>query len=129
MTTIRKLTSTNALNEQQFKETCPMQYAMLQIGGRWKLMLLWYIHVGVDRYSALRRAIPAVTAKVLTQQLRELEADGLIERTVVALRPLHVCYALTSRGAGLVPILAALNTWASDEQQTLAPSSNQRDAA
>jgi DNA-binding HxlR family transcriptional regulator len=94
-----------------------MQYAMLQIGGRWKLMLLWYIHVGVDRFSTLGQHIPAVSTKMLSEQLRELEADGLIRRTVVSPRPLHVAYALSERGAGLVPILAALNTWASDEQQ------------
>jgi DNA-binding HxlR family transcriptional regulator len=72
---------------------------------------------GVNRFSALRRHIPAVTSRVLTQQLRELETDGLIERTIVSSRPLHVTYVLTRRGEELVPILAALNTWASNEQK------------
>jgi DNA-binding HxlR family transcriptional regulator len=115
MATARKPTSTNALNVQYLQTACPMQYAMEQIGGRWKLMLLWYIHVGVNRFSTLRQHIPAVTLRVLTQQLRELADDGLIERTVVSSRPLHVSYTLTEKGAGLVPILAALNAWASDD--------------
>lgn len=112
MTTLRKQTSTNFHNLQQIKVTCPMQYAMQKLGGRWKLIILWYVHRGINRFSSLKSRIEDITPKMLAQQIRQLEADGLLIRSIVSERPIHVEYALTESGKKLLPVLNALNTWA-----------------
>lgn len=76
------------------------------------MTILWYIHVDINRFSLLKSRIPDITPKMLAQQLRELEGDGLIVRVVQSERPLHVEYSLTTSGCTLLPILDALNTWA-----------------
>lgn len=81
------------------------------------MTILWYIHAGVNRFSLLRSRIPDITSKMLTQQLRELEGDGLLVRVVQSERPIHIEYTLTTRGHALLPILDALNTWAVREQE------------
>ncbi|GAB4124111.1 MAG: hypothetical protein Fur005_31000 [Roseiflexaceae bacterium] len=90
---------------------------MQLLGGHWKLMIVWYVHKEVNRFSLLRRAIPNITTKMLTQQLREMEKDGLLVRIVRNERPAHVDYVLTPAGTALIPILDALNTWAVHEQE------------
>lgn len=106
--TDRKRTSTNHRNEAELLEGCALASAMRVIGGRWKQMLLWYVHHGIARFSALRRTIPNITEKMLYQQLRELERDGLVLR-VTSGRAVH--YELTVLARGLVPILAELERW------------------
>jgi DNA-binding HxlR family transcriptional regulator len=89
--------------------SCNMELALGVIGGKWKPLILWYLRGGETmRFSALRRAMPAITQKMLTQQLRELESDGLLTRTVFAEVPPRVEYALTELGRGIIPILEAL---------------------
>lgn len=74
-------------------------------------MILHMLSSGTLRFGELKKNIPPVSQKVLTQQLRELEADGIVSRTVYAEVPLKVEYALTSRGVSLTPILDALYRW------------------
>lgn len=81
------------------------------IGGKWKAAILWHIHSKTRRFNELQRLIPGVTHKVLAQQLRELERDGVLSRTVYAVVPPVVEYALTERGHTLWPILDALCAW------------------
>jgi DNA-binding HxlR family transcriptional regulator len=81
------------------------------IGGKWKPMILFYMREGVTRFGGLRRAIPGITPKMLAQQLRELEADGIVTRKVYAEVPPRVEYALTEKGETLKPILAAMCKW------------------
>lgn len=89
--------------------SCNMELALGVIGGKWKPLILWYLRdVATMRFSALRRAMPAITQKMLTQQLRELESDGLLTRTVFAEVPPRVEYALTDLGRGIIPILESL---------------------
>ncbi len=89
--------------------SCSMELALALIGGKWKPLILWYLRDGqAKRFSALRRAMPIITQKMLTQQLRELEADGLITRTVHAEVPPRVEYDLTGLGQDIIPILEAL---------------------
>jgi DNA-binding HxlR family transcriptional regulator len=80
--------------------------------GRWKLLILFHLFGGtVLRFSDLERAIPAISQKVLTQQLRQLEGDGMVSRIVYAEVPPRVEYQLTSWGEALCPALDALLTW------------------
>ena len=81
--------------------------------GRWKLVILFQLFGGkVQRFSELERSIPGITQKMLGQQLRQLEADGLVIRTVYSQIPPKVEYSLTAWGQELCPALDAMLTWA-----------------
>ncbi len=114
MTCVKKSTSTNAANEEYIRHTCPMQYALAQIAGRWKILLLWYIHLGANRFSLLKKRVPA-TGKMLSQQLKELESSGLLIKTSYADVPPRIEYALTDKAQALLPVLQALNVWGKQE--------------
>lgn len=89
--------------------SCSMELSLAVIGGKWKPLILWHLRGGgIMRFSALRRAMPVITQKMLTQQLRELAADGLVTRTVHAEVPPRVEYGLTDLGRGIIPILESL---------------------
>ena len=90
---------------------CAMEMTIDLIGGKWKALLLWNLSLGTRRFNELRRQFPNVTQKMLTQQLRDLENNGLITRTIYAEMPPHVEYALTDFGMTLMPVLQAMNQW------------------
>lgn len=81
------------------------------IGGKWKPIILHMLSAGTMRFGELNRNIPPVSQKMLTQQLRELEADGIVKRKVYAEVPPRVEYSLTDRGVTLKPILDDLYAW------------------
>ena len=83
----------------------PVELAMDQIGGTWKMPILWRLRDKVMRYSELRRAIHHISDKMLTTQLRELEEDGYITRKVYAVVPPKTEYTLTDRGRQAIPII------------------------
>lgn len=90
---------------------CAVEAALQYIDGKWKGVILYHLLSGTLRFNEIRRAIPSVTQRMLTNQLRELEADGLVERTVYAQVPPKVEYSLTARGRTLQPVLSALKAW------------------
>ncbi len=92
-------------------EGCPVEAALEVIGGKWKGLALYHLIDGPVRFNALRRQIGGVTQRVLTKQLRELEADGLVHREVFPVVPPKVEYSLTTKGASLRAILLALRDW------------------
>jgi DNA-binding HxlR family transcriptional regulator len=99
-----------------------VERALHGLEGRWKLLILFQLFGGqVQRFSALERAIPGVTQKMLAQQLRQLERDGLVHRTVYPEVPPRVEYALTPWGQSLCPVLDALLTWADSRPTVAAP--------
>ena len=91
---------------------CPAEATIGVIGGRWKVPIVWYLFSGTRRFSELRRALPACTQKMLTQQLRELEEDGVVSRKVYPQVPPKVEYSLTDRGRSLKPVVEAMCRWA-----------------
>lgn len=91
--------------------TCPMELVVHLISGKWKAVILWNLSEGALRYSEINRRFPDVTEKVLTSQLRSLEADGLITRTVYPEVPARVEYDLSELGMTLIPILKEVNIW------------------
>jgi DNA-binding HxlR family transcriptional regulator len=90
---------------------CPVTATMQLIGGKWKIIILWAITNNVNRFGALQRAIPDITKKMLTSELRALEAEGLISRKVYAVVPPKVEYSITPLGASLGPVLNAMGDW------------------
>ena len=90
---------------------CPVEATLELIGGKWKGIILYHLLSGKLRFSELKRQIPCVTQLILTKQLRELEADGLVTRMVHAEVPPRVEYELTSDGMTLRAILNSLKKW------------------
>jgi DNA-binding HxlR family transcriptional regulator len=90
---------------------CPVEAAVALIDGKWKCVILFHLLEGTMRFNELRRRLPGVTARMLTNQLRELEQDGLITRTVYAQVPPKVEYDLSPLGRSLQPVLGALKQW------------------
>lgn len=93
------------------KARCAAEVALAMLEGRWKVLILRELFSGTRRFGELQRAVDGVSQKVLTEQLRELESDGLISRTIFAQVPPRVEYALTPRGRSLKTVLAALHQW------------------
>lgn len=90
---------------------CPVEATLGLVGGKYKALILWKLIPGAMRFSELRRAVPAATPKMLTQQLRELEEDGLVHREVFPVVPPRVEYSLTSFGQTIRPVLEAMYSW------------------
>jgi DNA-binding HxlR family transcriptional regulator len=91
---------------------CEKELTLAVIGGKWKLIILWHLCLeGTKRFSELKRMIPHITQKMLTNQLRELEDDLLVERKVYAEVPPRVEYSLTEYGTSLMPVLRLMYDW------------------
>lgn len=93
---------------------CPVEACMDIIGGKWKSMILFRVMEKTRRFNELRRLLPNITQRMLTNQLRQLERDGLIRRKIYAEIPPKVEYSLTDFGRTLTPVLVALTTWAEE---------------
>ena len=89
-------------------ERCDLTECMAVLSGAWSANVIWHLREGARRFSELRTDIPPVSAKVLTQRLRDLEQRGVLRRTVQPTSPPSVEYALTPLGAELIPALAAI---------------------
>jgi DNA-binding HxlR family transcriptional regulator len=92
---------------------CPVETTLDLIGGKYKALILWHLSDGTMRFSELRKLIASATPKMLTQQLRELEAQELIHREVFPVIPPKVEYSLTDLGRSLMPVLHAMRDWGS----------------
>lgn len=90
---------------------CPMTAALNAVGGKWSLICLYFLDTGTRRFNELRRLVPEVSHKVLTETLRNLEDEGLIVRTVHTLAPSHVEYALSPHGETVRPLMHAVRGW------------------
>ena len=90
---------------------CPVRSALGVIGGKWKPIIAFYLLEGTKRFGQLRKLMPEATQKVITQQLREMERDGIVERKVFAQIPPRVEYSLTPYGRTLRPVMKHLCEW------------------
>lgn len=90
---------------------CPVEVTLDAIDGRWKTLILWELRDKTLRFSEVRRRMPEITQRVLTQQLRELEADGIVRRKVYPVIPPRVEYSLTDLGRSLRPVLDVMCAW------------------
>jgi DNA-binding HxlR family transcriptional regulator len=94
--------------------------AFAVFGGKWKLEILWVLSQRMHRFNELRRAIPGVTQHMLTAQLRELEQDGLVERTIHPEVPPRVEYRITAEALRLEPVFSAIFAWMRDRPSRIA---------
>ena len=99
-------------------DNCPVETTLELIGGKYKALILWHLSETPLRFSELHKAISNATAKMLTQQLREMEAQNLIHREVFPIIPPKVEYSLTELGRSLLPILVAMRDWGSNYLKT-----------
>ncbi|MGE3977759.1 MAG: winged helix-turn-helix transcriptional regulator [Nitrospira sp.] len=91
---------------------CPTEQTLDLVSGRWKVMVIYWLLKGDRRFNQLQRDLSGISHRTLTKQLRELEADGLVERHHFAERPPRVAYRLSPLGHSLEPILLAMHEWA-----------------
>jgi len=99
------------MKQNKRSQNCPVSATLHLIGGKYKALILWHLVGRILRFSELRKLVPEATPKMLTQQLRELEHDGLLTRTVYPVVPPKVEYSLTDKGNSLQPILEAMFDW------------------
>ena len=90
---------------------CPVTHTLNRIGGKWKIMIIYAISKNCNRFSALQRVIPAISKQMLVNQLRELEEDAIIGRTIYAEMPPRVEYKVTKYGQSLMPVINVLQDW------------------
>jgi len=91
---------------------CPVSATLSVIGGKWKPIIIFLIENGVSRFGKLHRNIDGISKQMLTKQLRELEADGIINRKIFAEVPPRVEYSVTPEGTTLYPVIRAMQEWA-----------------
>lgn len=94
------------------KFNCPVEVTLDVIGGKWKSVILWHLRSEKKRFTELRKLIPGISVKMLTNQLRELEQDEVVQRHVFPQIPPKVEYSLTDLGKSLRPILDSMCEWA-----------------
>jgi DNA-binding HxlR family transcriptional regulator len=90
---------------------CPLTAALAAIGGKWKLIIIYWLAESPKHFAALRRAMPSISQKVLTQQLRELMNDGLVRREPKGAVPAPVVYSLTDYGSSVLPLVESVRLW------------------
>ena len=90
---------------------CPLTAALAAVGGKWKLIIVYWLGEGSKHFAALRRALPGISQKVLTQQLRELMNDGIVRRQPTGETPAPVEYSLTDYGRSVLPLVDAVRLW------------------
>jgi DNA-binding HxlR family transcriptional regulator len=90
---------------------CPLTAALAAIGGKWKLIIIYWLAESPKQFLALHRLIPRISTKVLTEQLRELVADGIVQQQRTGRVPAPVVYSLTEYGGSVVPIAESIRVW------------------
>ncbi|MBL3647393.1 MULTISPECIES: transcriptional regulator HypR [Bacillus] len=106
-------------NKYPNKEGCPVEFTLDVIGGKWKGILFYHMIDGKKRFNEFRRICPSITQRMLTLQLRELEADGIVHREVYHQVPPKVEYSLTEFGRTLEPIVLQMKEWGESNRDVL----------
>jgi len=102
---------------KECRSTASVNLTIRVMGGKWKALLLWNLSSGTKRFSELQKLMEGVTQKMLTQQLRELEEDGLISRKIYPVVPPKVEYTISEYGKTLQPVLDAMSKWGDNHFQ------------
>jgi DNA-binding HxlR family transcriptional regulator len=118
---MRKTTSSNFINEQRILANCPITSFFHWLGGRWRLAILWNLRDGEQRFSDLKDRVTNISDKMLSQQLKQLQESGFVQRTVIPETPVRVMYGLTPQGEGLLPVLQHIHDWSVENQLVVLP--------
>jgi|SRR5581483_7790512 len=105
------MTLTSPLAQANTPTGCPLTAAVNAIGGKWNLICLYWLDLGPQRFNELRRLMPDISHKVLTETLRALEQEDLIHRTVLSEIPAHVEYTISAHGESVRPLIHAVRSW------------------
>ncbi len=97
---------------------CPVTHCLNKIGGKWKILIIYGISKNCNRYSSLKKAIPLISKQMLVNQLRELEVDKIIERTIYSEIPPRVEYNVTEYGQTFMPVILTLQDWGLKDMKT-----------
>jgi DNA-binding HxlR family transcriptional regulator len=100
-------------------EGCPLTAAFAAIGGKWKLIIIYWLAESPKHFAALQRAMPGISQKVLTQQLRELVGDGIVKRQPQGAVPAPVEYSLTEYGRSVLPLVEGVRLWGREHIERL----------
>lgn len=92
---------------------CPVQATINVLSGKWKVQIVWHLSFGPRRFAEIRRKLSKISEKVLAEQLRQLEGDGILHRAVSATVPPQVTYSLNAEGSKLIPMMEDLCDWGS----------------
>jgi DNA-binding HxlR family transcriptional regulator len=106
---------------------CPLTAALAAIGGKWKLIIVYWLAESPKHFAALRKAMPRISQKVLTQQLRELMNDGLVNREPKGAIPAPVEYSLTDYGRSVLPLVEDVRLWGRSHMERREPSTDYTD--
>ena len=90
---------------------CPLTAALAAVGGKWKMIIVYWLAAEPRHFAGLRQLMPSISQKVLTEQLRELEADEIVRREATGGTPAPVFYSLTDYGRSLLPLVETARTW------------------
>ncbi len=101
----------NFLTVEEMLEKCPVQHSLKFIGGKWRMGILWSLRTGCRRFGELKKDVLGITEKMLIQELRHLESQGIINRHVYYEIPPKVEYSLTERGYTLIPVVESIVSW------------------
>ena len=96
---------------------CPLTAALAAVGGKWKLIIVYWLAESPKHFAAIRRVMPGISQKVLTQQLRELVSDGIVQRQPKGAIPSPVVYSLTDYGQSVLPLVEDMRLWGRDHMQ------------
>ena len=126
MSSIKKVPEGNYVNSRRSNAVggCPLTAALAAIGGKWKLIIVYCLEQSPKHFAGLRQAMPGISQKVLTQQLRELVADGIVQRQPQGAIPAPVEYSLTEYGRSLSPLVEAIRLWGRTHMETLTSQMN-----
>jgi DNA-binding HxlR family transcriptional regulator len=112
MSSIQKAPSGNSPNRRANAVSgCPLSAALAALGGKWKLIILYWLAESPKHFAGLKQLMSGISQKVLTQQLRELVSDGLVERRPTGTIPAPVEYSLTDYGKSVLPLVESVRTW------------------
>ncbi len=111
-----KANPTNPKNEPAAQEICPVEKAMRVIGGKWKGSIIYHLKDRPVRFNELTRMLGGATKKMVDQRLKEMEAEGMVKRTVINEKPIAVSYELTEFGYSTLDILIQIKNWSEQNQ-------------
>jgi DNA-binding HxlR family transcriptional regulator len=117
----KKAPRSNHGQRHNLVQGCPLTAALAAIGGKWKLIIIYWLAISPRHFSALQQLMPGISPKVMAQQLRELQGDGIANRNPTGRVPAPVVYSLTDYGKSVLPLVESMQLWGRGHLERVAP--------